>query len=103
MTILVKKPNCWKRANDGKANPKSGTEICREGGARTAPSCKRRAPDRPHARCTDLRLEGRKDCCVETLAAKSRCFRKRPEPQAGARNVSSSDWVCQECAMDRLV
>ena len=70
MTILVKKPNCWKRTNDGKANPKSGTEVCREGWARPAPSCKRRAPNRPHAWCTGLCLEGRKDRSVEALVAK---------------------------------
>lgn len=99
-TILAKSLNCWKRADEGQANPKGKIQVCCEGRGRLAQGGEGRPPNRPHARCTDLRLGKRKGCCAEALALKHRHFRARHlagQPYAG--NVPSSDWVCQDCAL----
>jgi hypothetical protein len=67
--ILGESRSFWRKANEDQTIWQDGPHDCSEGWTRSAPSCEGRAPNCPHAWCSDLRLgkgEGRRP---EGLAA----------------------------------
>jgi predicted ABC-type ATPase len=55
-TILGESRSFWRKTNEDQATWQDGPHDCSEGWARSAPSCQGRAPNCPHAWCSDLRL-----------------------------------------------
>jgi hypothetical protein len=61
---------CGEKLNEDQASCQDCSHDCSEGGTRPSPSCERRAPNRPSARRSDLRLGERESRRADGLAVR---------------------------------